>query len=273
LVLGSFENLTNLGPDPLLPRVLAIALSRSSVNGDLIETCVNYPIENFKPNIHSMYQGDAVDTTYDLVATINHCPLGKKVKEGGHYTAICKQHNSGVWYNYDDHVVTKSNFSKSFKGVPTAKNDFQRKAGLLFYIRRPPTQDDTSILTGFDGNDDSSTNSGDKSRASKISAVGNDGDSTQANTQNDDEQDDDCHIGQNMTTGLDQDKVNSSTSNDEASLFPSKDGSEVRLSIISAPIELNHTVHFNILVFVISSCYSRKLNIRDRHALGVWMLE
>jgi hypothetical protein len=267
------------------PRVLAIALSRGSVDGDLIKTCVNYPFENFKPNIHSRYQEDAVDTTYNLVATINHCPRGKGGKEGGHYTAICKKHNSDVWYNYDDHIVTKSNFSKSVKSIPTAKNEFQRKAGLLFYIRRPPTQDDTSILTGVDGNDDSSTNSGDKSRASKFSAVGNDNDCTQANTQNDDDQDDYRHIEQNMTTGLDQDKVDSSTSDDEASLFPSEDGSdeaggnsaaarivEVRVSIISAPIELNHTVHFNILVSVFSSCYSRKLNIRDRRALGVWRL-
>ncbi len=46
---------------------------------------------------------------------------------------------------------------------------------------------------------------------------------------------------------------------------------EVRVSVISAPIELKH--HFNILFFVISSCYSRKLNVRDRRALGVWRLE
>jgi len=36
---------------------------------------------------------------------------------------------------------------------------------------------------------------------------------------------------------------------------------EVRVSVISAPIELNHTIHFNILFFVISLCYSRKLNV------------
>ena len=36
---------------------------------------------------------------------------------------------------------------------------------------------------------------------------------------------------------------------------------EVRVSVISAPIKLNHTIHFNILFFVISLCYSRKLNV------------
>jgi hypothetical protein len=54
----------------------------------------------------------------------------------------------------------------------------------------------------------------------------NDDDSTQANTQNDDDQDDDRHIEQNMMTGLDQDKVDSSTSDDEASRYPSEDGSK-----------------------------------------------
>ena len=35
------------------PRVLAIALSRGSDNGNLIETGVNYPFENFRPYIHT----------------------------------------------------------------------------------------------------------------------------------------------------------------------------------------------------------------------------
>ncbi len=48
---------------------------------------------------------------------------------------------------------------------------------------------------------------------------------------------------------------------------------EVCVSVISAPIELHHMIHFNILVFVISSCYSRTLKIQDRCALGVWRLE
>ncbi len=36
---------------------------------------------------------------------------------------------------------------------------------------------------------------------------------------------------------------------------------EVRVSVISAPIELNRMIHFNIIFFVISLCYSRKLNV------------
>ncbi len=48
---------------------------------------------------------------------------------------------------------------------------------------------------------------------------------------------------------------------------------EVRVTIISAPIELNHTIHFNILVFVISLCYSRRLKLQESHVLGVWRKE
>ena len=36
---------------------------------------------------------------------------------------------------------------------------------------------------------------------------------------------------------------------------------EVRVSVISAPIKLNCTIHFNILFIVISLYYSRKLNV------------
>ena len=176
-----------------------------------------------------------------------------------------------MWYDYDNHYVTRSTFSKIFQGVRTAKANFQRKAGL-----RSPTQDNTGIFTSRAvGNNDNSTNSSDVSRASKFSAVGNDDDNNHSKTQNDNDQDDDHHIERNMTTGLDQRKVDSSNSDDDASLYHSVDGSdeEVRVSIISAPIKLSHAMHFNILVFVFSSCYSRILNIRDRRALGVWRLE
>jgi hypothetical protein len=202
------------------PRVLCIAISRSSYNGGWIKTCVDFPFENFKPKEHSLFQDDADDTSYDLVATIYHFPRGKN---GGHYTAICKQHHSGVWYQYDDHGVTVSDFSKSYKGVPTVKKEFQRATALLFYIRRQPTQVDASIVTGVDGNDDGSTNSTHNSRTSKISVFANANITTQSNAQNDNDKDDDCHIEGNMTTALDQDKV--------------------CVSVISAPIILYRIVH------------------------------
>jgi hypothetical protein len=103
--------------------------------------------------------------------------------------------------------------------------DFQRHAALLFYIRRQPTQVDASIVTGVDGNNDSSTNSTHNSRTSKISVFANANITTQSNAQNDNDKDDDCHIEGNMTTALDQDKV--------------------CVSVISAPIILYHIVHFS----------------------------
>ncbi len=131
------------------PKVLAIALSHGSDNDTLIESCVNYPFENFTPYTHSdrQDQEDTGDATYDLVATINHAPQMKGGNEGSHYTATCKQHNSGVWYDYDNGTVGTSSFSKKSKGGLIAKSAFQQSVGLLFYIRREPPQDDTGIMT------------------------------------------------------------------------------------------------------------------------------
>jgi hypothetical protein len=46
---------------------------------------VDFPFENFKPKEHSLFQDDADDIAYILVATINHYPMAK---DGGHFTAI-----------------------------------------------------------------------------------------------------------------------------------------------------------------------------------------
>jgi hypothetical protein len=78
------------------PRVLCIALSRGSYlenKHSKIQTAVDFPFENFKPNEHSQIQDDADDTTYNLVATINH---RAHAHNRGHYTAICKKHYSSV---------------------------------------------------------------------------------------------------------------------------------------------------------------------------------
>jgi ubiquitin C-terminal hydrolase len=109
------------------PKVLAIALSRGSDNDTLIKSCVNYPFENFTPYTHSDHQDqdDTGDSTYDLVATINHTPQMRGGNGGGHYTATCKQHNSGVWYDYADGTVRTSSFSKKSKDDLIAKSPFQ----------------------------------------------------------------------------------------------------------------------------------------------------
>ncbi len=95
-------------------------------------------------------------------------------QNGGHYTAICKQHDSGVWYFYNNAEVQRSNFSKIHRGVCKVKVDVQRAATLLFCIRGEPIQVDTSIVSRVDDNDDGSTNSTDKSQASNYSYIAND---------------------------------------------------------------------------------------------------
>ena len=98
---------------------------------------MNYPFENFTPYTYSdrQLQDDTGDATYDLVATINYVPKKKGEKGGGkhkkgengggHYTATCKQHNSGVWYDYADGTVRTSSFSKKSKDGLIAKSPFQ----------------------------------------------------------------------------------------------------------------------------------------------------
>ncbi len=62
-------------------------------------------------------------------------------------------------------------------------------------------------MSSVDDNDDGSTNSTDKSRASNFSYIANDKTTNHSNAQNNDDKNDDHHIEQNMTTGLDQDQV------------------------------------------------------------------
>lgn len=218
------------------PRVLCIAISRGAYSENktgLVQTLLNFPIDTFKPKSYSRFQEDADDIAnfpddvddniaYDLIAAINRYP---DKKDGGHFTAICKQHCSGEWYSYDDRDVKRSKLSKSVKGVPTVRADFQRHAALLFYIRQEPTQVDASIVTGVDGNDDGSTNSTRNSRTSKFSDFENADITTQSIAQNDNDKEHDHHIEGNITTAQNRDKVCE--------------------SVISAPIILYHIVHFS----------------------------
>ncbi len=193
------------------PRVLCIAISCGSYNEnqtDLVQTSVEFPIDTFKPKKYSLSQdflNDADDITYNLVATMYCYPNNRN--DGGHFTAICKQHRSGMWYSYDDQDVKTSTFSKSVKGVPKAKKEFQQAAELLFYIQKESTQVDASLVTGVDGNDHGSTYSTHNSRTSRFSAFGSANITTQINTHNNNDKEDDCHIEGNVTTVLDQDKV------------------------------------------------------------------
>ena len=202
------------------PRVLCIAISRGAYSENktgLVQTLLNFPIDTFKPKKYSLFQDDADDipnfpdggvddnTAYDLIVEINRYP---NRNEGSHFTAICKQHCSGVWYSYDDQDVKTAKFSKSVKGVPIVQTDFQRHVALLFYIlRQEPTQVDASIVTGVDSNNDGSTISTRNSRTSKFSDFANANITSQSIALNDNDKEDDSHIEGNITTALNRDTV------------------------------------------------------------------
>jgi hypothetical protein len=188
------------------PKVLCIALSRASNRVPLVTTSVDFPIVNFKPKDYSNVQENTDDVAYDLLATV--CHLRKT--NGGHYFAICKQHHSGVWFNYDDDLVEKSDFTKLRKGVRQAKVDYQRQATLLFYIRQQSAQVDAGLAAGDDGNDDVGTNSTPKSRTSKFSALANDNITTQLNARSISSTNDDQSISDSDNNySDDDDKQNS----------------------------------------------------------------
>jgi hypothetical protein len=153
------------------PRVLCIAINRGSYNDKearLDKTCVDFPIDTLKLKEHSLFQDfsdDSEDVAYNLVATMYRHP---RSNDGSHFTAICKQHRSGMWYSYDDDKVMSSTFTKYVDGIPTARKEFQRHAALLFYIRQEPNQVDASIVTSVHGNNAGSTNSTHISRSSKF---------------------------------------------------------------------------------------------------------
>ncbi len=63
-------------------------------------------------------QDDTDDIVYNLVAIV-YCYPNRN--DGGHFTAICKQHRSGIWYSYEDQDMKTSKIFKSVRGVHTAK--------------------------------------------------------------------------------------------------------------------------------------------------------
>jgi ubiquitin C-terminal hydrolase len=130
------------------PEILCIVLCRSTTNGGKILSLVNFPLENFQPSDYLGVNDKNDDTTYNLIASVNHQiqPNG-----GGHYYAICRQNISGRWYKYDNKSVTVADFTKCNK-VRTVKIGYQRAATILFYIRRskPPSLIEMSILSNND---------------------------------------------------------------------------------------------------------------------------
>jgi hypothetical protein len=104
------------------PEVLCTVLCRNIFKDNTssrILSSVDFPVENFKPNEHFGIHEGTDDTTYYLIALVNHHP---RPNNRGHYTAICWQHESGTWYEYDDDQENIANFSKMCHGICTLKS-------------------------------------------------------------------------------------------------------------------------------------------------------
>ncbi len=114
---------------------------------------------------------------YNLLATKNHQSTSKNQ---GHYYTISQQHDSGIWYEYDDERVKVANFTKTIQGICTMEVPLQRTASMLFYINKGPTSVDSNDLSGING-DENSTNSDERSLRLRFSD--NDGDKNNIDSQ------------------------------------------------------------------------------------------
>ena len=106
-----------------LPKILCICLSRfKKIGDDYIkdEKLIDFPLNDLNMNKYMIFN-DGKNYIYDIFAVCEH--YGGR--EGGHYTAICKNID-GDWYSYDDSVCS-----------PSSKNNVcSRNAYILFYRRR-----------------------------------------------------------------------------------------------------------------------------------------
>jgi hypothetical protein len=84
------------------PVLLCIVLGRKMNDETRITLAVNYLVINFNPcKFFGSHEG-AVDSKYNLIATVNHKP---SQKNDGHYTAVNKSPTSKSWYKYDNNMV------------------------------------------------------------------------------------------------------------------------------------------------------------------------
>ena len=129
------------------PKILYIVLKRASFGGALVETKVNFPVEDFYPYKSSgQIDNSNCDVRYDLVASIYR---DSTTHHNGHFYAVCKDDSSGVWHEYDDDQVSLSSFQgKTYTKRPTIKAEYQRNVDLLVYVQKNPqiNQDDTSSV-------------------------------------------------------------------------------------------------------------------------------
>jgi hypothetical protein len=111
------------------PILLRIVLGCKMNDETRITSAVGYPVINFNPCTFFGSHEGAVDSKYNLIATINHKP---SKKNDGNYTAVNKSPNSKSWYKYDDDIVKLVRLVK--QNTNSMLMDFQKTASIYFYI-------------------------------------------------------------------------------------------------------------------------------------------
>jgi ubiquitin carboxyl-terminal hydrolase 4/11/15 len=116
------------------PAILIFCLQRFKSRGiylkDKLEDKIDFPVHDLdmKPYVlyHKDAQGNNTDLLYDLYAVSNH--TGSLAF--GHYTAYAKNHESGIWYDYNDSSVSLVSSRNDEREVVTGE------AYVLYYIRK-----------------------------------------------------------------------------------------------------------------------------------------
>jgi len=105
-----------------LPNILVLQLKRFTVRGK-IDNLITFPINGL--DLSKRVSEQMSDAVYDLFAVDEH--KGDRVSTG-HYTSYAMNSSDGMWYHYQDAIVSPS----------TPEAAINPAAYLLFYRRRAP---------------------------------------------------------------------------------------------------------------------------------------
>jgi hypothetical protein len=126
-LIAEFRRIPNGFPNQAV--LLCIVLGCKMNDETRITLAVDYPVINFNLCTFFGSHEGAVDSKYNLIATINHKP---SKKNDGHYTAVNKSPTLKSWYKYDDDIVKLVKFMK--QNTNSMLMDFQKTASILFYF-------------------------------------------------------------------------------------------------------------------------------------------
>ncbi|CAL9684225.1 unnamed protein product [Knipowitschia caucasica] len=90
------------------PRILVLHLKRFSEarRTSKLSTFVNFPMKDL--DLREFTSDNSINAVYNLYAVSNH----SGTTMGGHYTAYCRNPNSGEWYTFNDSRVTPMSSSQ-----------------------------------------------------------------------------------------------------------------------------------------------------------------